>query len=518
MAQHMVRIGRLDTRLRTVGARAATEPQLAAALSHRLSDLLATLLEPVLDAYDGVIRINTLDLQLNGTGFGDPTRLAHLLAEAIACEVGQALTGHHRPIMVWPSRTAYLAHYLRHRLGILPGSAWCFEDLRALNELTAGQVLIQLVTDEPQILWELAQDDPHASVLARLDPQQCRELLARMLHGPKLSPILPQLSAAQLTAPVSEHSAQALARHTLQLFWGALAHDPGPARPNPLALLPAMMAVVALAVLLEQDPRGTVTALKHPAELLTSQLHQHGSLPAAYLTALDQAVAHPQLRELLQRQVHLNTSAPKTTPNEPATGRERTGNSAVAPIHSRWAGCSLLLPVLCLHGFDRHLNPEQLHQLVLATLDLAERSPAAADRLLYQLFQPTAPKTADTREAGERTEQHQWPQIPAALAKRVHPESRALAAADPAHPWSGLLLALFASRLPGLQRSSAGYLRRQFLSVPGSLEISATQLRVHLVGPDLAVVLSMAGLSGPQQALPWLGGRSLVLHLGGLHP
>ena len=97
-----------------------------------------------------------------------------------------------------------------------------------------------------------------------------------------------------------------------------------------------------------------------------------------------------------------------------------------------------------------------------------------------------------------------------------HLESRQLLTGrEGADGWGDLLIASFASRLPGLRASSRDYLIRQFLAVPGQADINDDAIVVTLDGPALAIVLKMAGLSGDQMPIPFFGNRLLVLKLGG---
>lgn len=268
------------------------------------------------------------------------------------------------------------------------------------------------------------------------------------------------------------------------------------------------MAVVALASLIEQDPEVAASVLDHPAQLLASLAHRVPSLPAAYRSALHRAAEHPDLLQLLHTQLKLSTSHAAASCTEPGPSNQ----AEVISCSSQWAGAALLLPLLCAHRIHRFLDAEQLHRVVIGALDPADRQPASNDLLLHRLFGVPPPPDAHPTRA---TRQDHWAPIPAEIADHVHPEAQRLRCSADAGPWSALLLALFTSRLPGLHASSARYLRRQFLAVPGTLHVSAKGLRVALVGPGLALVVSTAGLAGPQPPLPWLGGRSLELVLGG---
>ncbi|MCW4464553.1 hypothetical protein OK351_03405 [Glutamicibacter sp. MNS18] len=506
MEEHRVRIGLLDTQLLTVGTGRTLPHALGDSLNSGLLTLLPGMLEPILDPHHGVIRIKSLSLAVSAAGTADPAHLATLLAEAITRGVDQALALHTPMLVAWPTRESYLAHYVRYRWGERRFPAWCFEEFAALDELTPAQVLTHLVGSDPGLLRVLAAEDPRARTLSLLAGEDCRQLLAELLREPAGTLAVPHLLPGQLTLRITGTAPGVLARHTLELLFGVLARQPSTVPCAPADLLPAVMAVVALAALLTRDPPLPTASPDPPVDPVDRYLHRIGDLPAAFRQALRRAGSTPALRQLLQRQL-------RQVRDQHTHGSQSDSAPAHAPLPGppTWtsprAGCALLLPSLVGHGFHELLDTRQLNQLVVGTLEPGDRNTAGSDPLLTALI------PADPRQPASP-----WPPIPARLVERVHPDARAVAGLPGAGGWSGLLLALFASGLPGLRHSSADYLRRQFLAVPGTLRLTDHEATVELVGPDLAVVLAMGGLQGPQLPIPWLAGRRLQLILGGLRP
>jgi hypothetical protein len=174
-------------------------------------------------------------------------------------------------------------------------------------------------------------------------------------------------------------------------------------------------------------------------------------------------------------------------------------------LHSPIAGIGLLLPVIADLGLFDHLSPRHLRDALLSTLGVDQQTHAITDPLFASLFpgghqppdQPVAP-------------------VPEALQDRLAPETLPLLNGDDSNAWGNLALAAFATRLPGLKASSRGYLQAQFLHTPGRLSVAEEVIDLTLQGPDLAIILKMAGFNGAQQKIPHLGNRLLIITLAGL--
>jgi hypothetical protein len=78
-----------------------------------------------------------------------------------------------------------------------------------------------------------------------------------------------------------------------------------------------------------------------------------------------------------------------------------------------------------------------------------------------------------------------------------------------------LALRRFAQGLRGFAESSPAYLAKQFINLPGHLEIDEERVVVHFSRAPLGIVLQMAGLDGDCGPIPWLGNRHLWNNLSG---
>lgn len=68
-------------------------------------------------------------------------------------------------------------------------------------------------------------------------------------------------------------------------------------------------------------------------------------------------------------------------------------------------------------------------------------------------------------------------------------------------------------RLKGFDRASPHKLFRKFVDTTGSVQIEPEQVRVRLAKRAHNPILKAAGLAGPTPAVPWLGGRPVLLDL-----
>jgi hypothetical protein len=176
-------------------------------------------------------------------------------------------------------------------------------------------------------------------------------------------------------------------------------------------------------------------------------------------------------------------------------------------LYSPIAGIGLLLPVIADLCLPEYLVPRHLFDAVLSILGPDEQAHAVHDPLFASIF------PFDRHDPDQPA-----PPVPEALKTRLAPETLPLLTGDGANAWGDLILAAFASRLPGLKASSRGYLQAQFLHTPGRLTFGEETLGLALQGPDLAIILKMAGFSGVQRKLPHLGNRLLIINLAGLVP
>lgn len=495
-SEHRVEIGRLATRCRVLGSQQAAEQvrsELDGALSTRLPRALARATEPVLDGLDGVVRVSHLHLRVE---LGDAVDgFADRLAERIAGMLRTALLSADAEVMTWPDHDEYLADYLASRLGVRPVPRWPFEDLAVLDHLPAERATAEVVVKHPRVMGRLARiaaGSGDAGAVVAGWPVTARAALtaALVLEGRPAATTAELALAVELVRPHEESSGRPItveraAAAALALALRALGG--GAAVPVP-AVVVAALATIATRVEDTEPP-----------------LPSAGAAPAAAGRVLE---ALGTARELAGDLVTRATPvASRTAVSEEALSRrtEVAEHGAGPPRRSPYAGLALLMPsVLGLGALD-WLDPTELAHVVWQTLLAPDRDEVSHDRAVAELF-PVDPLRSDPS--------WEQPEPPGALVAGLCDEARGLCHAAPAgEGWSALLLADLACRLPGLQASSAAYLRRQFLLRAGSIDARADRITVRLDPVPLGVVLRMAGHGTPAQRLPHVGDRWLVLDL-----
>jgi hypothetical protein len=523
VTEHVVRVGTLRTDVAVVADAAAVAPlrrRLDRTLSELLPRALAELSGPVLDRYDGVVRLRRLRLTLDHTGPFTEAALARLLAVRIAAALSEALARPGGDVRVWENHAAYLATYVEALLGLDPGPSWPFADLSALAVLSPAEAAVEVLRTRPAVLTRLASNGAGAGnparLLARLDDRACAALVDAVLDGPSPGPPRAADIAALrpvIDVPVAPASPTVVPRVALTLLLRAAARRPG------VEVGRLGRAAVAVSVLTASSVAGRhrLTAEADARELAAALTEEAPSVPARLRAVVRETLAEPEARTALAG-VFGPPPAARTdrgtglAAQGPATGRA-SGAARLQPgprrgVASPVAGVALLLPGAVRYGLHRTLTAAQLRAAVLSTLGEEARRGAVTDPFLAALL-PADPH-ADIGVV---------PPVPVGAQDGLRPESRhLLTGAGGAEGWGGLLLADLAGRLPGLARSSAGYLRRQFLHTPGRLDLTDVLVAVTLDGPALAVVLAMAGFRGDQGPLPHLDDRRLTIELTGLRP
>lgn len=509
-----VTIGALELELRTLGTPPERRETQARQLCDNLIVDLPALLESALARRHGVIRINALRVDLADPEGRDPGQLAWTLGRLIAGELTRSLEDRSGLVQFWADRPWYLASYVLHRLGDGDTPAWCFDEFTALCELSGSQSLITLAGVEPRLLTVLARTGHARLLVDSLGGEGCRQLLAVLLartdthHRPLAR--WPDIVPARGTADPGR-----LAAATVQLLLSACSTPGTDPDGSPAGLLLTAMAVAGLAAL-EPDSVRRWDGQDLNAMSDADRCAVAAPLPAAYRAALGELMQDASGQVLLAGQLRRmlgGTAPPRATHAPQATGPRPAGavdpgdDPAPLELASARAGCALLLPTALRLGLHHVLSPRQMLGCLAAALGPEQEDDAVRDPLLQALC-----------AARHDAPLPDWPVTPQSLAARIDERAQGLLREPGAGGWAGLLLAGFAATLPGLRHSSAAYLRRQFLLVPGSLRLDDVTAAVRIQGPDLAVVLAMAGLNAAQGPLPWLGGRVLYLELTGLRP
>lgn len=507
MADHRVSIGSLRTDATAVATAAEVAPlrgRLDRALGDHLPRLLATACGPVLDGHDGVLRLRRLLVTLDHTGPFDEATIARLLAERVASALRDELAAPGEASRTWPDPESYLAAYVETLLGLDSVPRWAFSEFSALEVLSPAEAAVTVLTSRPAVLSRLARNGAGAGNPARLtdrlDDTMCARLLDGLLDtgGGVLAEDVTAVSAGERAAPPAPAD---VPRAALDAALRTLARRP---TANPGRAVRAAAVTSALAAL--PIELGLAVTAEPPTAALPADLTAAFPAPARRAAML--------LREALaDRTVRVALGALTTGAREPRahTGRDATAGGRIrsrrsedrrSTLFSPVAGLVLLLPGTARLALHRALSPAQLRGVALSALG-ADARHAATDRVVGALF-PSDP----TAEAGP------VPPVPGQVLQSLPDASRdRVASSDPTTRWGEVLVAEFALRLPGLGRSSADYLRRQFFYCPGSLEMSDDEVTVALDGPPLAVVLAMAGLHGDQGPLPHLEGRRLTILL-----
>jgi hypothetical protein len=509
---HVVRIGALRTDVAVVAAPAAVAPlraRLDRVLAELLPPVLAELSGPLLDRHDGVVRIRRLRVRLDD-GPLDEATLARLLAARIAAALAEALSRASENVRVWADHETYLAAYLETILGLETGPSWPFAEMAALDVLSPSEAAVEVVRTRPALLARLARTGAGrgnpARVLAMLDDVACAALLDAVLDAPPVPPAAADVAALRFEVPAAPLRLADVPRAALVTLLRTLARTPTADVPRLARAAVAAAALVALPV----SWRDALTHAAVPPELAAALADEAPALPRrlrdVLLATVAAAPARAALAELFRSPGPPRRPRPADaeTPaggHRPPPARRRTPRR---PLASPVGGLALLLPGAVRHA--RVLSGVQLRAAVLSRLGDEARRGAATDPFLAALL-PADPHA----QLGD------VPPVPRAAVDGLPPASRPLVVAPGGvDRWGQLLLADFAGRLPGLARSSPAYLRRQFLEVPGRLDLAGDTVTVTLDALPLAVVLAMAGYRGDQGPLPHLGDRRLTIVLPGL--
>lgn len=500
MERHRLGIGRLATECTLVG-----RPELAVVLERRLERALAdglprhlaTLTEPVLEGHDGVIRLERLRVRLSVEAALDEGELARVFASQITAALREALGSSRFGRRHWPDWESYAAAYLLHRLGLASEPDWAFPDFAPLRYLSGVEAAIEVLATRPGILGPLARSAPlagaPAGLASLLTEEQAVGLVSRwsavvaesdgVAAEAVVRAMTPEL-AEQLAGPEPGRAVVTLALAT--------AAQPVPTGPTVQAVLELANLTLALLTLPEE-----VTALA-PAEIVarliagpTTVSGPWPELDDALRAAASGPAARSRLEALIPRlqdalaQAGVTPTVPSSTT---ATGSARTSTQP-SELATDFAGLGLLLPSVI--RLATPLSPGQVQALIMSFAP--DQEAASEDPAVRAMLPPPDAEPVP------------WPEPPPnptiAEEARFHLDGT----------WAGLILADFATRLPGLTGSSRPYLTEQFLTQPGRITLTPETLRIQLDGPPLGIVLQMSGLIGPQGGLPQHGNRQLLI-------
>ena len=159
MTDHLLTVDSLHSKVTVVclpASVAGLRSRLDRTFGEVLPPLLADATRPVLDRYDGVVRLRSLTVRLDVGDF-DEGSIARLLAARIAAALGEAMSRADDEVCIWPDHKAYLTSYVENVLALEPGHAWAFDEFRALKVLAPSEAAIEVLRARPELrLWLVA--------------------------------------------------------------------------------------------------------------------------------------------------------------------------------------------------------------------------------------------------------------------------------------------------------------------------------------------------------------------------
>lgn len=516
MENHALGIGLLKTDCSVLAypqAVAALRSTMDRALEGPFSDMLASAAEPVLAGHDGVIRIRHISLDLAHSGPFDESSLADMLASRLAAALRKALESRSPDVRSWPDHVAYMAGYVEMRLGFAHESGWAFPDFEALRLLSPMQAALEIVKARPPVLIALAINGQRTGCalrfVDRLDTASSRHLAVHLLDKARAgfgdSSIAAPSHFADVILEILRRTTVVGADKAILLLICEAGLSADLLETTLLILiLTAALAFAFVQIAAEFEQRhGRVPTF---AELVSATDISSEILPP-HLAAFTNRMAGRTSARLIAEKLHGLLSDEPVQPHLSGRRDKRPagkGKAKVLSLSSPLAGLSLLLPDAVRLSLHRHLGVNGLRQALLSVPDADTAARAQSDPLIDFLY-------PDMRDADDPA----FPPVSEAAIVRLAPETRGLIVGrQGAAGWGDLLLASFASRLPGLRASSRAYLQRQFFLVSGRAEITDAAIIVTLDGPPLSIILKMAGLSGDQMPVPHLDNRRLILNMG----
>lgn len=444
---------------------------------------------------DGAVyRIRELhvSLWLDGDRHDDQA-IAAIWAELLARAVAGALRGGPSAnVMRYDDQAHFVAAFLADLLAGRAWSRWMYAEFRPLQGLPAGRIAALLLAPRPELLLPVARRllarQQWEALLRRLEPADL-DLIWDEGPGRAITPHLPALEALPpLPAGLPlEQGEGSFARNRLRLFV-ALSAQGWPA--------PEAAAVGELMARLQRVWQ------RRPAPWFWAALARgeiHGSAAIAPLLEglADGAALAGWLAPLLphesgRRYVARLVQALELAPDRPV--------SRPWQFATPYAGLALLLPVLRELALVEQVGPAGLYQILLQAAGPAALPPPWSDGAVAWMAGLSPREAEAARDAVV-----DWPE--------VAPEIAAEAAALSIQPAALLVLRRFAAGLRGFATSSPAYLAEQIFNQPGHLLVTEETIDVHLARSPLGIVLHMAGRTGEQGAIPWLGGRRLTITL-----
>jgi hypothetical protein len=404
------------------------------------------------------------------------------------------------------------ADYLAAFLGdVADGRAWTcweYEQLRPLEGLTTSAVVSHVLAARPELLVRTAErlaGSGHLMRLLEALDERDAELIWRdgLGFGDVSGYELPEDINALLAAAPSMRSAgsgaAAFARFRLaaylQLSVAQRRHEPD------VTVAAVSHGLARLQQLMTANPAPPIWQA-----LANGEIESPDAI-SGFLAGLGDGVA--AARQWIIEQLSSPGGASKVAPLVRVLRPAMRGIDEASPgpgprletVSSAFAGMALLAPALREMGVFEIGGRDAVFQVLIDATG-ADHAPVAANEPGLRVLAGIEP--LDARRA--RGADVSWPDM--ALPAPADDESTA--------GYLPVTLAAFrrvAQRLRGFESSSPEYLGRQFLRLPGHLELGPESLTVTLHQAPLGMVLQMSGLTGAQGPVPWLDGRELVIEL-----
>jgi uncharacterized membrane protein len=514
MENHALAIGTMKTACKVVAYPQAVPPlrtRMERAVEGPFPAFFAKAVEPVLEGRQGVIRIRNIAINVNHSGDWDESVLAQLLASKLATALANLLESSPEAVRIWPDHDAYMASFVEHKLGLAHEPEWAFPEFAALRLLSPEQAAAEVLKSRPSVMIALAANGRRVGnthrIASRLGMATAADIVSAWVQSGGIEAPFASFNFDETETTGLIHTNAAIGEPDLpRRILKLIAEMAKESTHADMAKLVVMSVAVAAMVALATDQtfglvnRGAL--ISAIASLPVSDL----PVPKAVAVFLKRVAAQAEGTAFLNT-VEAKVSRIVLRDKHGAPGksaRRKAKAPSLQTLHSAFAGFVLLLPDMVRLGMHRLVSQRGLRESILAVVDPDMRHHLETDALLLALFPEYDDRTQDI------------PPVPQSALASIAPESRSLVTGrEGAEGWGDLLLASFASRLPGLRASSRGYLIRQFLAVPGRADITGEAIAVSLEGPALAIVLKMAGLSGDQTPIPFFANRLLIIKLGG---
>lgn len=511
---NLIRIGELNNQCRLLGSqdevafvaselRQLSSADLPAAIGEQVSRRLLARMNP-----DGVYRIRRLRLNLTlSRGEFSTRRLGELLSEQLVEALGRELENPQGQVAYFTSQEEFIAQMMADLLLREGRNLWMYEDYAALRHLTPEQAVVQLL---------LPRRDNLPSLIPALQRRGALVLLCGAVKGSamqlwqqwtgvnfndqfgsdvpepdELNPAQEWLQQRNVAYPPGEAPLeQVVLHHVLLCLAEAPCHFP----------IEVLLRATAHRLLLRRYARlaAAIMSQTQPASVRPPSVPAQGGAGEEMLDKLCLwAARFPGYRAYvlrLLRQMRAVT-VPEIARASPAgrnTGQENLSESL---LYGQRAGLVLLLPVVISLGLHVSYAMARLRGAIWLAGEDGEGPGLAEEAWLRELL-PDAPQEVPTEELPPR-----W-RLGISEQRQKHIE-QLQQSGKVEEMLAQLLLAQFAARLSGLQLSSDGYLRSQFLHCGGSFAIDSAQVVARLDSVPLYIVLRMSGLAGWHSELPW---------------